>query len=91
MVYIIMSILKYKDARGKPTTLIAMTGLNRNEFEKLLVYLRIGKTKILKNQIPESEPTPLGFWREALTNKRHNRTRSVRLMFRRSLDFKNKW
>jgi len=32
-------------------------------------YLRIGKTKILKNPVPESEPTPLGFWREALTNK----------------------
>jgi len=45
------------------------------------IYLRIGKTKILKNPVPESEPTPLGFQREALTNKRHRRTRSVRLMF----------
>jgi len=43
---------------------------------------RIGKTKILKNPVPESEPTPLGFRREALTNKKHSRTRSVRLMFR---------
>jgi len=43
--------------------------------------LRIGKTKILKNPVPESELTPLGFWREALTNKKHSRTRSVRLMF----------
>jgi len=44
-------------------------------------YLRIGKTKILKNPVPESEPTPLGFWSEALTNKKHSRTRSVPLMF----------
>jgi len=40
------------------------------------------KLKILKNPAPESEPTPVGFWSEALTNKRHSRTRSVRLMFR---------
>ena len=33
-----MSILRYKDAKGKPATLIAMTGLNKNEFEWLLVY-----------------------------------------------------
>ena len=33
-----MSILKYKDAKGKPAALIAMTSLNRNEFEKLCIY-----------------------------------------------------
>ena len=33
-----MSILNYKDAKGKPAALIAMTSLNRNEFEKLCIY-----------------------------------------------------
>jgi len=45
------------------------------------MHSRIGKTKILKNLIPESEPTPLGFYCYALTNKKHSRTRSVRLIF----------
>jgi len=39
------------------------------------------KNKDSENPVPEFEPTPLGFWREALTNKKHSRTRSVRLMF----------
>jgi len=45
----------------------------------LALDLRIGKTKILKNPVPESKPTPFEFYCYALTNKRHSRTRSVRI------------
>jgi len=45
--------------------------IDRGATTDAVSFLRIGKTKILKNPVPESEPTPLGFWREALTNKRH--------------------
>jgi len=52
-----------------------------DEFKALVAYFNVSKKKILKNPVPESEPTPFGLWREALTNKRHSQTRSVRLMF----------
>nr|VFK33359.1 MAG: hypothetical protein BECKMB1821G_GA0114241_11515 [Candidatus Kentron sp. MB] len=42
-------------------------------------YLRVEKTKILGKPAPAQKLTPFGFWREALTNKRHIRTRSVRI------------
>jgi len=42
-----------------------------------LVGLNVSeKLKILKNPVPESEPTPLGFWREVLTDINPNAARS---------------
>jgi len=43
--------------------------MNRVSGFMVSMIKRIGKTKILKNPVPESEPIPFGFYCYALTNK----------------------
>jgi len=56
-----MSILKYKDVKGKPATLMAMTSLNKNEFEILLVHFEKSWTA----EINSEKRDPSGCGRKA--------------------------